>query len=72
MLCVCLAASSGVEDVVVVSMCRVSSGTDLMVPFADFEKDGLWGELLWMLGFTPPFRVFMAFKETGERVRAGA
>jgi hypothetical protein len=70
LLCVRLAALSGV--VVVVSMCRVSSGTDLIVPFAVFEKDGEGGGLFWMLGFPPPFRVFMAYEETGERVLAGA
>jgi hypothetical protein len=53
-------------------MCRVSSGTDLIVPFVVFEKDGEEGGLVWMLGFPPLFRVFMAFEETGERVRAGA
>jgi hypothetical protein len=70
LLCVRLAASSGV--VVVVSMCRVSSGTDLIVPFVVFEKDGEGGGLFWMLGFPPPFRVFMAYEETGVSVLAGA
>lgn len=55
------------------SMCRVSDGTDLIVPFAVFEKDGeLWEGLFWLLGFAAPFRVFMACEDTGERVRAGA
>lgn len=27
--------------------------------------------LLWLLGFAPPFKVFMACEETGERVRVG-
>jgi hypothetical protein len=41
------------------------------VPFAFFEKDGEV-EGFWVLGFAPPLKVFMAFEETGERVRAGA
>jgi hypothetical protein len=57
-----------VEEVVVVSMCKVSAGTDLIVPFAAFE-DGPWEGLLWMFRFAPPFRVFMAFEEMGERGR---
>jgi hypothetical protein len=66
-------ASSGVEAVVGVSLCRVSTGTDLIEPFGVFEKDGeLLEGLLWLLGFAPPFKVFMACEETGERVRVGA
>jgi len=54
---------------VVVSICRVSSGTDRIVPFAVFEKDGLWeGVWFWVLGFMP-FKVFMACEDMGERVR---
>jgi len=53
------------------STCSVSSGTDLIVPFAVFKKDGEDGGF-WMLGFPPPFKVFMTFEDTGERVRAGA
>jgi hypothetical protein len=67
LLCGRLAASSGVEGVVIVSICRVSAGTDLIVPFVVFEKDGPWEGVLLMLGFAPPFRVFMAFEEMGER-----
>lgn len=52
---------------VVGSICRVSAGTDLIVPFVVFEKDGPWEGGLWMLGFAPPLRVFMVFEETGER-----
>lgn len=52
-------------------MCRVSSGTVLIVPFVVFEKDGECGGLLWMLGFPPPFTLeFMACSEMGDRVRA--
>jgi hypothetical protein len=69
LLCARLAASSDVEEAVVVSMCRVSAGTDLIVPFAVFEKDGeCGGGLFWILGFAPPFRVFMTFEEMDERV----
>ncbi len=51
------------------SMCRVSAGTDLIVPFTVFEKNGPWEGLLWMFRFAPPFRVFMAFEVMGERGR---
>jgi hypothetical protein len=49
-------------------MCRVSAGTDLIVPFVVFEKDGECGGGFWMLGFAPECSVFMAFEETGKRV----
>lgn len=49
-------------------MCRVSDGTDLMVPFTVFEKDADEEGF----GFAAPFRVFMTFEGTGARVRAGA